>query len=288
MFKLILTMQFFPEINFLKFIIKWEKNVNFITNQKKIFLNKDYLINSLKMDFYRIQTNSPSQWWDFLNEAVENNCRLPSNTKHIYKTKRPFDIIISILGFIFLTPLFLVIIISIKITSCGPVIFKQMRIGKNGKLFKIYKFRTMKVADEEDEIRKRNMIKFIKEPGITHNEINNKVINYERVTKVGRFLRKTSLDELPQLYNVIKGDMSLVGPRPCLTYEFENYEQWHKRRLTVLPGCTGFWQIWGRGKVSFTESVIMDIYYTNNLSFITDVKIILKTIPAIIFGIGGK
>jgi lipopolysaccharide/colanic/teichoic acid biosynthesis glycosyltransferase len=240
------------------------------------------------MNFYRVQINSPAQWWKFLDEAVENNYRSELKGEHSYKLKRLFDILTASLGFIFLAPLFIVIIISIRITSRGPAIFKQMRIGKDGKLFKLYKFRAMKVANEEDEIRKRNMIKFMKEQGNNNDIINNKVINNNRVTQVGRFLRKTSLDELPQLYNVIKGDMSMVGPRPCLIYEFENYEQWHKKRLTVLPGCTGFWQIWGRGKVSFTESVIMDIYYANNLSLITDIKLILKTIPLMLFGIGGK
>jgi lipopolysaccharide/colanic/teichoic acid biosynthesis glycosyltransferase len=240
------------------------------------------------MNFLQNQIRNQYEWWDFLIEAVKTEKSTENKFGQYYKMKRKVDIIISIFLMVFIMPLFLLIIIMIKLTSRGPAIFKQYRVGKGGKLFEFYKFRTMKVVDNNDDdiIRKINMINFIKTQGLEGT--NNKVINNDRVTKVGRFLRKTSLDELPQLINVLKGNMSLVGPRPCVIYEFENYEPWHKKRLAVLPGCTGYWQVWGRGKVSFTESVIMDIFYSNNITFWGDIKIILGTIPVMLFGIGGK
>ena len=115
-----------------------------------------------------------------------------------------------------------------------------------------------------------------------------KIVIKERVTKIGYFIRKTSLDELPQLINVIKGDMSLVGPRPCLPYEYKHYDDWQKRRLSVLPGCTGVWQVSGRSKVSFRDSIVLDIYYVNNMSPWFDLQLILKTFPVMLLGIGGK
>jgi lipopolysaccharide/colanic/teichoic acid biosynthesis glycosyltransferase len=115
-----------------------------------------------------------------------------------------------------------------------------------------------------------------------------KIVNESRVTSVGRFLRKTSLDELPQLFNVLKGDMSLVGPRPCLPYEWDHYEEWHKRRLSVIPGCTGVWQVSGRSAVGFDDMVILDLYYIQNTSLFLDLQLIFKTIPVMVFGRGGK
>ena len=115
-----------------------------------------------------------------------------------------------------------------------------------------------------------------------------KVINENRITEIGKVIRKTSLDELPQLFNVIKGDMSLVGPRPCLPYEFESYVGWQKRRLNVLPGCTGVWQVTGRSSVSFKDSIVLDLYYINNMSPWLDLQILFKTIPVMLFARGGK
>ncbi len=108
------------------------------------------------------------------------------------------------------------------------------------------------------------------------------------MTKIGRFLRKTSLDELPQLFNVLKGDMSLVGPRPCLPYEWKHYEEWHKRRLSVTPGCTGMWQVLGRSQVGFQDMVVLDLFYSQNVSFHLDLWLLLKTIPVMVLGKGGK
>ncbi|HVO72967.1 MAG TPA: sugar transferase [Ignavibacteriaceae bacterium] len=200
--------------------------------------------------------------------------------------KRMFDIIASVMGLIALSPIFLTIAMFIKVTSFGPIFFYQTRIGKDGKPFKFYKFRSMYVNGGEDEERKKMMLEFMKESQTRDNST--KVINAKRVTKVGRIIRKTSLDELPQLFNVLKGDMSLVGPRPCLPYEYENYANWQKRRVGVLPGCTGVWQVTGRSSVSFKDSIVLDLYYINNMSPWLDLQILIKTIPVMFFARGGK
>jgi lipopolysaccharide/colanic/teichoic acid biosynthesis glycosyltransferase len=129
------------------------------------------------------------------------------------------------------------------------------------------------------------MLEYIKNE---NDENGKKIINENRITEIGKIIRKTSLDELPQLFNVIKGDMSLVGPRPCLPYEFENYASWQKRRVNVLPGCTGVWQVTGRSSVSFKDSIVLDLYYINNMSPWLDLQILLKTIPVMLFARGGK
>ena len=199
--------------------------------------------------------------------------------------KRIFDIIISLLALIFLSPVMLFITISVKLSSTGPILYKQTRVGKNGKEFTFLKFRSMKVINGEDEERKKQMIEFMKNDNA---EAGTKIINDDRITWIGKIIRKTSLDELPQLFNVLKGDMSLVGPRPCLPYEYENYDEWQKRRVEVIPGCTGVWQVWGRSSVSFKESVVLDLYYINNMSPWFDFQIMLQTIPAILTARGAE
>ncbi len=199
--------------------------------------------------------------------------------------KRFFDMVISISALIFFAPLMFLISALIKLSSTGPILFKQTRIGKNGKEFTFYKFRSMKVIDGEDEDRMKQMLQFM------HNEnaeAGTKVINNNRITWIGKIIRKSSLDELPQLVNVLKGDMSIVGPRPCLPYEYENYDNWQKRRVEVIPGCTGVWQVWGRSSVSFKESVVLDLYYINNMSPWFDFQIMLQTIPAILTARGAE
>jgi undecaprenyl-phosphate galactose phosphotransferase len=198
------------------------------------------------------------------------------------KFKRIVDVLFSITGFIFLTPIFLLLMISIKVTSRGPIFYKQKRVGLNGKLFDFYKFRSMYIENGEDKKRENMMIDFMK------NNKTKKIIDATRVTQVGKFIRKTSLDELPQLYNVILGDMSIVGPRPCLPYEFANYADWQKRRVKVLPGCTGVWQVSGRSTVSFIDSIVLDLFYIKNMSPLYDILLILKTIPVMFFSKGGE
>ena len=201
--------------------------------------------------------------------------------------KRLSDIIIALFGLIILSPLFVLIALLVKLSSPGAVFFKQARTGKNGKEFDIYKFRSMKLIKGEDEDRKKKMIEFMKN-GADKNASDTKVINENRITSIGKIIRKTSLDELPQLFNVIKGDMSLVGPRPCLPYEFENYDEWQKRRVSVIPGCTGVWQVWGRSLVTYQESVVLDLYYINNMSPWLDIQLIFQTLPVMLFSRGAK
>lgn len=208
-----------------------------------------------------------------------------NNTVNIFM-KRFFDVVAAGLGILFLSPIFLTIAFFIRVSSKGPILFYQTRVGRNGKMFQMFKFRSMYVSNEEDEERKKMMIEFMKKDASENS--GEKVINTKRVTKIGQIIRKTSLDELPQLFNVVRGEMSLVGPRPCLPYEYENYAEWQKRRLSVIPGCTGVWQVTGRSSVSFKDSVVLDLYYINNMSPWLDMQILLKTIPVILFARGGK
>lgn len=201
--------------------------------------------------------------------------------------KRLSDVVIAMFGILVLSPFFALIALLIKLSSQGPIIYKQARVGKDGKEFSFYKFRSMKMLTGEDEDRKKMMIEFMKQ-GKENGASDTKVINESRVTWIGNIIRKTSLDELPQLFNVIKGDMSLVGPRPCLPYEYENYDEWQKRRVSVIPGCTGVWQVWGRSVVTFQESVVLDLYYINNMSPWLDLQLIFQTIPVMLFSRGAK
>ncbi len=209
----------------------------------------------------------------------------PSPVLEMYK--RVVDAAIVSFGLIFLLPFMAAIAAAIKLDTRGPVLFAQTRIGKNGKPFKFFKFRSMSVGSDNDKEREQNAVEFIKTKGKAEG-VSTKIVNESRVTKVGAFLRKTSLDELPQLFNVLKGDMSLVGPRPCLPYEWENYEEWHKRRLSVIPGCTGMWQVTGRSAVGFEDMVILDLYYIQNASVFMDLSLLLKTLPVMLFGTGAK
>ncbi len=190
---------------------------------------------------------------------------------------------------ILLLPIFVVIMIFIKLDSRGRVIFSQTRIGKHGKPFKFYKFRTMQEGSEQDPLREEKYARLIQGTWKEQDpDAPTKIVDASKVTSVGRFLRRTSLDELPQLFNVLKGDMSLVGPRPCLPYEWKHYEEWHKRRLSVTPGCTGVWQVVGRSEVGFKDMVVLDLFYSQNASFYLDLWLLLKTIPVMVLGRGGK
>lgn len=190
-------------------------------------------------------------------------------------TKRAMDILVSLLALIFLSPLMIAIVILIKIDSRGPALFSQKRVGKNGKIFRIYKFRSM-VTNAEDllkELRNKNemsgpMFKIKHDP---------------RVTKIGRFIRKTSLDELPQLINVLRGDMSLVGPRPNLPDEVRKFDKWMLDKLVVRPGLTCFWQVMGRNSIGFVQWMNLDIEYVEKRNLKLDIVLILKTIK-LLFG----
>jgi len=196
--------------------------------------------------------------------------------------KRLIDLVLVILLLAILSPLFFIISILIKITSKGPVFYKSQVLGKDEKDFVWYKFRTMKISQNPSVHNEFmfEMIKKKKKEGIL------KIRKDKRITKIGKYIRKFSLDELPQLINILKGQMSLVGPRPCSSYEYSLYEEWHKKRFSVTPGITGLWQAFGRSSVSYDDMVIMDLYYIENMSFWLDLKIIFKTIPVVLFGKG--
>lgn len=197
--------------------------------------------------------------------------------------KRIFDIVISGLIIIVFTPVWLVLGLSIKMTSRGSVFFKTDVIGKNGKRFKWYKFRTM-YSDNDPRFHQAHLESLIKE-----DKGYKKLTNDPRITSIGKLLRKFSIDELPQLFNVFKGDMSLVGPRPCLPYEYEHFKEWHKLKYKVIPGMTGLAQIIARNRedVTFSDSVILDLYYADNVSLWLDMKILFRTIPVMVLGKGG-
>lgn len=199
--------------------------------------------------------------------------------------KRSIDIFVSAMILAITSPLWLVVAIAIKRGSRGTVLYRQERVGMDGHVFLLYKFRSMVDDGEVDEAHREYMKRFIKKQGEinlgTEEAPSYKFINGSRLTSIGRWLRQTSLDELPQLFNVFKGEMSLVGPRPPIPYEVECYEPWHRKRLDVKPGLTGLWQVSGRYSLSFDQMVKLDIFYIENWSLWLDLKIILKTLPAL-------
>lgn len=200
----------------------------------------------------------------------------PAPRKLYTAVKRAVDILGSLAGILFCLPLFVTIALLLKLEDHrGGAFFKQTRIGKDGKPFTMYKFRSM-VSNAEE----------ILEGLLEHNEVQGAMFKMKedpRVTKVGRFIRKTSIDELPQLWNVLRGEMSLVGPRPPLPREVEQYTRYDRQRLQVTPGCTGLWQVSGRNSLSFQEMVELDLYYIHHRSLWLDLKLILRTVRVIVF-----
>ncbi|HEY2119947.1 MAG TPA: sugar transferase, partial [Candidatus Acidoferrum sp.] len=202
--------------------------------------------------------------------------------------KRVMDVVGSILALILFSPLFIAIAAIIKLTSEGPIFFTQERLGQFGSIFTCLKFRTM-YANNDPKIHQEFMKKVIK--GQHDGKATDgskpvyKMTDDPRITRIGRFIRKTSLDELPQFINVLCGEMSLVGPRPPLAYEFEEYDIWHRRRvLEVKPGITGLWQVKGRSRVCFEDMVRLDLKYARGWSLWMDLQIILETPGAVLFG----
>ncbi|PYS23456.1 MAG: hypothetical protein DMF72_09540 [Acidobacteria bacterium] len=196
--------------------------------------------------------------------------------------KRTFDLAIAILALGLLSPLWLLIALLIKFDSRGPVFYKQERVGMDGRIFLFFKFRTMHPGVDDRPHREYQRAYINGRPDSNLGDDNRPVFKLptdERITRLGRILRKTSLDELPQLFNVLRGDMSIVGPRPPIPYEVENYQLWHRKRLDMKPGITGLWQVSGRNRLPFDEMVRMDLYYIENWSVLLDIKIILQTLP---------
>jgi len=222
----------------------------------------------------------------FYDEVFNENTQHPAPKL----VKRSMDIAGSLLVLGLGFPVFLFIAIAIKLTSRGPVLYCQERLGQYGRKFGFLKFRSMHVTCD-DELHREYVKRFIANAGGCHHagstQTPYKIVNDPRVTRVGRFLRKTSLDELPQFLNVLRGEMSLVGPRPPLLYEVESYRIWHKVRLLgAKPGITGLWQVEGRSRVKFDEMVRMDLKYAKTWSLWLDMKILLQTPRAVLFGTG--
>ena len=216
-------------------------------------------------------------------EEIPHDFRFPepsASVRRYERIKSLFDVVAASLLVVVFSPLMLLIAAAVKLSSPGPVIFRQRRVGRFGKEFWFYKFRSMTVDAEE---RRHHML--------DHNLHGPDGVTYKRrddprVTRIGRLLRKTSLDELPQLWNVLKQDMSLVGPRPALPSEVARYSPEHLQRLAVIPGLTCFWQIQGRSEIPFEKQVRLDLEYIRRRSLWLDIGLILKTVPALISGKG--
>lgn len=228
---------------------------------------------------------------DLLEKTIDGNqlyvaekidkCVEKSKTKTYDFVKRGIDIIIASIGLVISLPIFVIVGIIIKLDSKGPVFFKHKRIGKYGKNIGIYKFRTM-IDKAEDAMKD-----FTEEQKREFRE-NFKLENDPRVTKVGKILRKTSLDEVPQLINILKGEMSIIGPRPVIATELEKYGENKSKFLSVAPGLTGYWAANGRSDVSYDERIAMELYYVDNRSLLLDIKIFLKTVISVLKGRGAK
>jgi lipopolysaccharide/colanic/teichoic acid biosynthesis glycosyltransferase len=210
-----------------------------------------------------------SHWMDILGQVF---ClRVPL-------WKRCMDIVGSLVLIALLSPLFLIILVYIKSISPGKVLFRQKRVGYQGKLFTFMKFRTM--HENNDPRAHRDHLKELIKGGMAMEKLDRRAD--PRIIPGGMILRKACIDELPQLFNVLRGDMSLVGPRPCIPYEAEEYLRWHTHRFDILPGMTGLWQVSGKNKLSFEQMMRLDISYTKRMSLLLDLKILLLTVPTII------
>jgi len=216
---------------------------------------------------------------------IDNLCGIPMirleyrRYRFVFRrVKHALDTGLALLGLVMSLPVFAVSALAIKLTSQGPVFYCAQAVGKGGRFFDMYKFRTM-ITGASKDLHKSYVTRMIKGE-ITQDGSGKilKIVDDPRITKVGRVLRKTSLDELPQLINVLKGDMSLVGPRPCLPYEYEIYRDWHKKRTSVRPGISGLWQVVGRSEVSFEDMILLDLYYIYNRSLELDFSILFETV----------
>ncbi|MFK7739721.1 MAG: sugar transferase [Planctomycetota bacterium] len=206
------------------------------------------------------------------------NVQAMSETSLGALTKRAIDVVGASVGILMMLPVFTICALAVKLTSSGPVLYRQTRVGKSGRTFSCLKFRTMRVGAEKEQEKMRE---HSKQDGPAL-----KVVNDPRITSAGHILRKFSLDELPQLFNVLLGDMSLVGPRPPIPKEVEQYTWWQRRRISIKPGLTCIWQVYGRNRVSFKRWVEMDLYYIDNWSLWMDIKLILHTVRVVLRGTG--
>jgi lipopolysaccharide/colanic/teichoic acid biosynthesis glycosyltransferase len=240
---------------------------------------------SLRLYVYPDSTTDETEGVWPVEPLLDGVCARESQTKVYQRTKRGLDVLASAILLAVLSPLMLLIAGLIKLRSRGPALFKQVRVGQRAKPFHMLKFRTMHV-NADDGIHQAFVTSLINAKP-TNGVF--KIVNDPRVTGIGRLLRKTSLDELPQLWNVLRGEMSLVGPRPPLPYEVKQYKAWHRRRvLEAKPGITGLWQVTGRSRTTFDDMVRLDLRYARTRSLWTDVKILLATPAAVIAGKGAS
>jgi len=269
------------------------------TLQKKIYTSllaslSEEQINVIRISFHRFpdegKPNKPGKPENFT--FYPDYPKQERSRKNALKIKRIIDVVGSIAGILIFFPFFILIPICIKLTSRGPVLFRQERVGQYEKNFIFLKFRSMHAGNNEN-VHKEFVYNLIceKTPCDTKNNGSGKkvfkITNDTRVTPFGKILRKSSLDELPQLFNVLKGEMSLAGPRPPIPYELDKYDSWHRRRvLEIKPGITGLWQVMGRSSTTFNEMVRLDLQYATNWSLWLDIKILLKTPWAIVAGKG--
>jgi len=266
------------------------------TLQKKIYTSlhaslTDEQLNVIRISFHRFpdegKPNKPGNPVDFT--FYPDYPKQERTRKNALKMKRIIDVIGSIAGIVIFSPFFILIPIFIKLTSRGPIFFRQERVGQYEKNFMFLKFRSMYSGNNEDVHKEfvHNLI--LKKTPCDAGDNGSgqkvfKITNDRRVTPIGKILRKTSMDELPQFFNVLRGEMSLAGPRPPIPYELQKYDSWHRRRvLEIKPGITGLWQVMGRSSTSFDEMVRLDLQYATNWSLWLDIKILLKT-PWSIFG----
>ena len=232
--------------------------------------------------FFFPETSGPEGWSNRLTLYPDIRRHLSSHKKTLF-IKRLMDVTLSLVALVLSSPIFVIIAALIKFDSKGPVFFRQKRVGKYGKTFTFLKFRSMFVNNDPSIHREyvKKLIVASENGAKATDPLKQEVFKIQddpRITRVGRFIRKTSLDEIPQFLNVLKGEMSLVGPRPPIPYELENYDLWHRRRvLGMKPGITGVWQVEGRSKTTFNEMVRMDIFYVTNWSLWLDLKLLIKT-----------
>lgn len=253
-----------------RFLHGLEESINLCEEMGvKIYLLADFFNLKLARKQFRFLFNQPALFYS----------TGPSRDGSLF-LKYALDKLMAFLILLLASPLMLVAAVLVKLSSTGPVFFKQTRTGLNGKKFTLYKFRTMVQGAEE-----------LKSALLSQNEMSGPVFKMAadpRLTKIGKLLRKTSIDELPQLFNVIKGDMSLVGPRPPLPEEVAQYDHWQRRKLSIKPGLTCLWQVNGRNKIDFENWMKLDLHYIDNWSLWLDAKILLKTVPAVLAGLGAK
>ncbi|MHC4374403.1 MAG: sugar transferase [Planctomycetota bacterium] len=204
------------------------------------------------------------------------------SNKNKHPLKRLFDILMSLIVLVIASPLMLLTALMIKLTSPGPIFFKQQRVGFMGKVFTMYKFRTMEIKTDSGIHQEYVTDLFSSDRPMV------KIDNCHRLIPFGQIIRRLFIDELPQLFNVILGQMSLVGPRPAIPYEVQAYQDWHMGRLLTLPGMTGLWQVSGKNRLTFNEMVHLDIHYAHECSFLTDMKILMMTPIAIISEVRNK